>query len=50
MIYMQDAIKATVQIMQAESSQIKIRTSYNLAAISFSVKQLAHAISKHIPL
>lgn len=38
---MQDAIKATLQIMKAESSQIKVRTSYNLAAISFSVEQLA---------
>jgi len=50
MIYMQDAIKATLQIMQADSSQIKVRTSYNLAAISFSAKQLAYAINKHIPL
>jgi nucleoside-diphosphate-sugar epimerase len=36
--------------MQADSSQIKVRTSYNLAAISFSVTELADAIRKHLPL
>jgi len=50
MIYMEDAIKATLQIMQADSDKIKVRTSYNLAAISFSVTQLADAINKHIHL
>jgi nucleoside-diphosphate-sugar epimerase len=50
MIYMEDAIKATLQIMEAESSQIKVRTSYNLAAISFNVAELANEIRKHTPL
>lgn len=46
MMYIEDAIRATIQIMQAESSQIKVRTSYNLAALSFSAKQLAETINK----
>lgn len=50
MIYMEDAITATLAIMQADPSQIKIRTSYNLAAISFTVAELAAAIRKHVPL
>ena len=36
--------------MQADPSFIKVRTSYNLAAISFSVAELANAIRKHLPL
>lgn len=47
MMYMDDAIKATIIIMDAHN--IKIRTSYNLAAISFSVKELAEEIKKYIP-
>jgi nucleoside-diphosphate-sugar epimerase len=50
MIYMEDAIKATLQIMEADSSQIKVRTSYNLAAISFNVTELADEIRKLTPL
>jgi len=49
MMYMPDAIKATLDIMEAAPSKIKIRTSYNLAAISFSPKEIAGAIKKHIP-
>lgn len=41
MMYMSDGIKATLQLMQAPSESITVRTSYNLAAISFSVKELA---------
>jgi hypothetical protein len=36
MMYMDDAIAATIQIMQAPAEQIKIRSSYNLAAMSFT--------------
>lgn len=50
MIYMDDAIKATLDIMDAPAESIKERTSYNLAAISFSVTELAAEISKHCPL
>lgn len=49
MMYMPDAIKATIQLMEAPKEQIKIRTSYNLSAISFSPKEIASEIKKHIP-
>lgn len=49
MMYMDDAIKATIQIMQAPVEQIKIRSSYNLAAMSFTPKQIGVAITKHYP-
>lgn len=49
MMYMDDAIKATIQIMQAPSEQIKIRSSYNLAAMSFTPNELAEEIKKHYP-
>jgi nucleoside-diphosphate-sugar epimerase len=49
MMYMPDCLKATINLMEAESSNIKCRTSYNLAAISFSPNQLASEIKKHIP-
>ena len=48
MMYMSDAIRATIQIMQAPANQIKIRSSYNLAGVSFSPKEIAAEISKHI--
>jgi nucleoside-diphosphate-sugar epimerase len=49
MMYMDDAIAATIQIMQAPAEQIKIRSSYNLAAMSFTPTELAAEIKKHIP-
>jgi nucleoside-diphosphate-sugar epimerase len=49
MMYMDDAIKATLDLMKAPKEKIKIRTSYNLAAISFSPKEIATEIKKHIP-
>jgi nucleoside-diphosphate-sugar epimerase len=49
MMYMDDAIDATIRIMQAPEEQIKIRSSYNLAAMSFSPKEIAAEIQKHIP-
>lgn len=49
MMYMQDAIAATIQIMQADASAIKTRTGYNLAAMSFTPKEVAAAIQKQIP-
>lgn len=48
MMYMDDAIKATVDIMQAPSEKIKVRSSYNLAAMSFTPEVLANEIKKHI--
>jgi len=49
MMYMNDAINATLQIMEAGNEEIKVRTSYNIAAISFSVKELVEEIRKHLP-
>jgi nucleoside-diphosphate-sugar epimerase len=49
MIYMDDAIKAALEIMTVDQSKIKIRTSYNLMATSFSVEELANEIKKYIP-
>jgi len=46
---MDDAIDATIRIMQAPAEQIKIRSSYNLAAMSFTPTQIAAEIKKHIP-
>jgi len=49
MMYMDDAIRATIELMEADPSAITIKTSYNLAAISFSVTELAEEVKKHIP-
>jgi nucleoside-diphosphate-sugar epimerase len=49
MMYMDDAIRATVEIMQAPSENIKIRSSYNLAGVSFTPKEIAAEIKNHIP-
>lgn len=49
MMYMDDAIRATIGLMQADGSKLSIRTSYNLNALSFTPKQLAEAIKKHLP-
>jgi nucleoside-diphosphate-sugar epimerase len=49
MMYMPDAIRATISIMQADPSSVKIRSSYNLAGFSFSPKELAAEIKRHLP-
>lgn len=49
MMYMEDAVDATIKIMQAEPEDIKIRTSYNLSAIDFTPEELAEEIKRHIP-
>ncbi len=49
MMYMADAIKATIDIMSAPAEQIKNRSSYNLAAISFNPEEIAASIRKQIP-
>ncbi len=48
MMYMDDAIQATIDLMEAPAEKVKIRSSYNLAAISFSPAELAGSIKKHI--
>ena len=49
MMYMPDAIRATIELMETPSEQVKIRSSYNLAGVSFTPKQIAIEITKHIP-
>lgn len=49
MMYMDDAIEAPIRVMQASAEQIKIRSSYNLAAMRFSPKEIAAEIQKHTP-
>ncbi len=49
MMYMDDAIKATLMLMDAKPEKIKVRTSYNLAAISFSAEELANELKNYIP-
>lgn len=48
MMYMDDAIRATIELMQTSPEKIKTRMSYNLSAISFSPKEIAEEIKKHI--
>jgi nucleoside-diphosphate-sugar epimerase len=49
MMYMDDAIHATISIMEAASEQIKIRSSYNLSGVSFTPAELAHLVKDQIP-
>jgi len=49
MMFMDDAVKATLDIMNVDADAVKIRSSYNLAAISFTPKELANEIAKQIP-
>ena len=49
MMYMDDAIRATIEIMRAPAEKIKIRSSYNLSGVSFTPKEIAQEIKKHIP-
>jgi nucleoside-diphosphate-sugar epimerase len=49
MMYMPDALKATLSLMDAPAEKVKIRSSYNIAGMSFTPKQIAEEIKKHIP-
>ncbi|HVB03269.1 MAG TPA: NAD-dependent epimerase/dehydratase family protein [Chitinophagaceae bacterium] len=49
MMYMPDAIRATIELMQSDPARITVRSSYNLSAMSFSPAEIAGEISKHIP-
>ena len=49
MMFMDDAIKATFGIMETKKENIKIKSSYNLAAMSFNPEQIAASVRKHIP-
>lgn len=50
MMYMDDAVSATIQLMNADPAKLTVRTSYNLAAISFSAEELAEEINNHMKL
>ncbi|WP_228238050.1 NAD-dependent epimerase/dehydratase family protein [Allomuricauda sp. M10] len=49
MMYMDDAIRATISLMDSPAEQIKVRSSYNLAGMSFAPEEIAASIQKHIP-
>jgi len=49
MMYMPDAIRATIELMEAPANKISVRTSYNLSGMSFSPKEIAAEIKKHVP-
>lgn len=49
MLYMPDALRATLQLMEAPAEQIKIRSSYNVAGMSFTPDEVAASIRKEIP-
>jgi nucleoside-diphosphate-sugar epimerase len=49
MMYMDDAIRATIELMQAPTEKLQTRMAYNLSAMSFSPKEVAESIKKHIP-
>ena len=49
MLYMDDAINATLKLMEAPKEQVSVRSSYNLGGMSFTPKELAEEIKKEIP-
>lgn len=49
MMYMPDAIRGTIDFMRAEPESITVRTSYNFSALSFTARELAEEISRHVP-
>ena len=49
MMYMPDAIRATLELMDAPADQISVRTSYNVSGMSFSPKEIGASIQKHVP-
>ena len=49
MMYMDDAIRATLTLMNAHSERLTVRTGYNIHALSFAPEQLAQEIQKHLP-
>ncbi|HYD95437.1 MAG TPA: NAD-dependent epimerase/dehydratase family protein [Noviherbaspirillum sp.] len=49
MIYMPDAIRATIELMDAPAEQVRIRSAYNVAGISFNPRELGDAIRQRLP-
>ena len=48
-MYMDDAVRATIELMEAPGSDISVRTAYNLAGISFTPAEIAREIKRLIP-
>ena len=49
MMYMPDAIRANIELMEADAAKISVRTSYNLSGMSFSPAEIAASIKTYIP-
>ncbi|MFN5692988.1 MAG: NAD-dependent epimerase, partial [Bacteroidota bacterium] len=49
MMYMPDALRATLELMEAPADKISVRTSYNIAGMSFSPKEIGASIQRHLP-
>jgi nucleoside-diphosphate-sugar epimerase len=49
MMYMPDAIRATIELMESDASKLSTRMAYNISAMSFSPKEITASIQKHIP-
>ncbi|HXR84088.1 MAG TPA: NAD-dependent epimerase/dehydratase family protein [Hanamia sp.] len=49
MMYMPDAIRATIELMESGADKISVRTSYNISGMSFSPKEIGAEIKKHLP-
>ena len=49
MMYMPDAIRSTIELMKADKVKIKVRSSYNISAMSFTPKEVVNSIKMHIP-
>lgn len=48
MLYIDDAVRGTLQLMDADSEKLKTRTSYNMGGLEFTAKELAELISKKV--
>jgi nucleoside-diphosphate-sugar epimerase len=48
-MYMPDAIRATIELMESPVEKISVHTSYNISGMSFSPKEIATEIKKHLP-
>jgi nucleoside-diphosphate-sugar epimerase len=49
MMYMPDAVRASLELMEAPASHLQVRSSYNVAAMSFTPSEIARSIQRHLP-
>lgn len=49
MMYMPDAIRATIELMEAPADRISVRTSYNISGMSFSPEEIGQCVGRHVP-